>query len=80
MPTKKNNIPTRGFIRKQDNVRTAAIIPTSGIKPVNIRDLYGDDKNTFSTRVRSYENQGRPDVNPYYQRIVDEAYYPEDYA
>jgi hypothetical protein len=80
MPTKKNDIPTGGFIRKQDVVRTATTIPTSGIKPVNIRDLYGDDKNTFSTRVRPYENQGRPSINTYSQRIVDEAYYPEDYA
>ena len=84
MPTKKNfkNVNLLESFKHGGLVRGhgAETIPTSGIKPVNIRDLYGDDKNTFSTRVRSYENQGRPDVNPYYQRIVDEAYYPEDYA
>ena len=97
MPTKKNNIPTGGFIRKQDNSNNP-LLPFSAEKmraykageidllqltsdDRSIKDMpYYQDRYDFNTTTKSYENQDKPTINPFTQRLVNEAYYPEDYA
>lgn len=94
MPTKKNNIPTGGFIRKQDDANNP-LLPFSAEKQraydageITLLELISDDRHItdmpyyqdrydFNTTTKYYENQDKPAINSYTQRLTDEIYYPE---